>query len=115
MHINRTNLVIVVGGVVVDSLVGIATGGVKCDFILSVSNLTTASLLVNRPQDMKELALSLSLSPETEFSFVNATFAKRDADERSPGSPIAPIPRLYAVRSALLPKLFSGCFGESDI
>ena len=36
MHINRTNLVIVVGGVVVDSFVGIATGGVKCDFILSV-------------------------------------------------------------------------------
>ena len=59
--------------------------------------------------------LSLSLSPETELSFVNATFAKRDADERSPGSPIAPIPRLYVVSSALLPKLFSGCFGESDI
>ena len=36
MHINRTNLVIVVGGVVVNSFVGIATGGVKCDFILSV-------------------------------------------------------------------------------
>ena len=46
---------------------------------------------------------------------MNATFAKRDADERSPGSPIAPIPRLYVVSSALLPKLFSGCFGESDI
>lgn len=76
MHINRTNLVIVVGGVVVDSLVGIATGGVKCDFILSVCNLTTTSLLVNRTENVENwFTLSLSLSPETEFSFVNATFA----------------------------------------
>lgn len=56
VHINRTNLVIVVGGVVVDSLVGIATGGVKCDFILSLCNLATTSLLVNRTENVEKLA-----------------------------------------------------------
>jgi hypothetical protein len=38
--------------------------------------------------------LSLSLSPENEFSLVNATFTNLDAEDKSPGSPIAPIPLL---------------------
>ena len=62
MHINRTNLVIVVGGVVVDSLVGIATGGVKCDFIFSVCNLTTTSLLVNRTENVEKLVHAFALA-----------------------------------------------------
>ena len=38
--------------------------------------------------------LSVSESPEMEFIFVKATRAKREAEDRSPGSPRAPIPRL---------------------
>ena len=45
--------------------------------------------------------LSSSESSETAFIFVNATLAKREADERSPGSPNAPMPRLYIFRSSL--------------
>ena len=43
----------------------------------------------------RNFMLSLSLPPETEFIFVKATFTKRDCDDRSPGSPMAPMPRLY--------------------
>ena len=40
------------------------------------------------------LTLADSESPDTEFMRVKATFANLDADERSPGSPIAPMPLL---------------------
>ena len=40
------------------------------------------------------LTLSDSVSPEREFILVKATLAKREAEERSPGRPRAPIPRL---------------------
>ena len=40
------------------------------------------------------LMLADSESPERELSYVNAAFTKREAEERSPGSPIAPMPRL---------------------
>ena len=50
-----------------------------------------------------------------EFIFVNATLTNRDVDDKSPGSPSAPIPLLYALKSSLSEKRFSGCFGESPI
>ena len=37
-------------------LVGIAAGGVECDLIFAVCNLTAASLLVNGAKDMEKLA-----------------------------------------------------------
>ena len=62
VHINRTNLMVVIGGVVVDSLVGIAAGSVNCDFILSVCDLTTTSLLVNRTENVEKLAHTLAFA-----------------------------------------------------
>ena len=44
-----------------------------------------------------------------------ATLANLDAEERSPGSPSAPIPRLYAFSRSWSEKWFSGCFGERCI
>lgn len=50
--------------------------------------------------------------PENEFILVKATFAKREAEDKSPGSPKAPIPLLYALKFSLSEKRFSGCFGK---
>ena len=58
------------------------------------------------------LTLSVSLFPEIEFCFTNATRAKREADERSPGSPRPPMPRLYVERSSWLENVLAGCFGD---
>ena len=38
--------------------------------------------------------LSSSESPDMEFILVNATLAKREVEDKSPGSPSPPIPRL---------------------
>ena len=59
------------------------------------------------------LTLSASPSPEREFIFVNATRTNRDWDDRSPGSPSAPMPRLYVFSGSASEKRFSGDFGES--
>ena len=40
------------------------------------------------------LTLAFSVSSDRELSLVNATLAKREVDDRSPGSPSAPIPLL---------------------
>ena len=56
MHVHACNLVIFVGGVVVDSLVCIATGSINRDLILFAAYITTASLLLYGVQDMEELA-----------------------------------------------------------
>ena len=37
---------------------------------------------------------SASLSPQTEWSFVKAARTKREPEDRSPGRPSAPMPRL---------------------
>ena len=48
--------------------------------------------------------LAFSDTPEKEFIFVNATLTNRDVDDKSPGSPSAPIPLLYALKSSLSEK-----------
>ena len=58
------------------------------------------------------LTLSSSLSPHREFSFVKATRTNRDWDERSPGSPRAPMPRLYCGSDRPGPKVASTGSGE---
>ena len=45
VHIHSTDLVIVIGGVVVDSLTRIAAGGVERDFVMPLTDLTAAALL----------------------------------------------------------------------
>ena len=95
---------IVIGGVVVDALAGIAAGGLDGIFVFTLVHLAAAPLLVAGAEMWKNwLTLSGSESPETEFSFTNATLTNRDWEERSPGSPSAPMPRLWGK---------SGSFGE---
>lgn len=45
VHVDCGNLVILIGGVVIDSLARIAAGGVERDFVMSLTDLTAAALL----------------------------------------------------------------------
>ena len=56
VHMNCRNLMIFVSCIIINSLITVTAGGIKSDLIFSWFYLTAASLLVNRPQDMKELA-----------------------------------------------------------
>ena len=61
------------------------------------------------------LTLSGSPSPEREFILVNATRTNRDCEDKSPGRPSAPIPRLYRFRESPFAKVFSGDFADRPI
>ena len=54
-------LMIVVGGVIIYSLVGVVAGGVN-GYLISAPYLAAASLLIYRAQDMEELADAFSLA-----------------------------------------------------
>lgn len=56
MHVHACDLVIFVGGVVVDSLVCIATGSINRDLVLFAAYIAATSLLLYGVQDMEELA-----------------------------------------------------------
>ena len=45
VHVDCGDLVILIGGVVVDSLARIAAGGVERDFVMPLTDLTAAALL----------------------------------------------------------------------
>ena len=95
MHVYGGNLVVFVGCIVVDSFGGVAAGGVEGDFVFSFCYFAATSLLVYGARMWKNwLTLSDSVSPDLEFILVKATLAKREAEERSPGKPRAPMPRL---------------------
>ena len=49
------DLSVFVGGVVVDTLIPIAAGGVQRSLILSLSYFTTSPYLLHRPQNVKKL------------------------------------------------------------
>ena len=55
-QVNRGNLVIIVGGVIIDSLIGVTAAGIDGDLIAAMFNLTAASLLVDRAQNVEKLA-----------------------------------------------------------
>jgi len=59
------------------------------------------------------LRLSVSPSPETELARTKAARTNRDWEDRSPGSPMAPMPRLYVVRGSAGAKWFTGGSGDS--
>ena len=60
------------------------------------------------------LILSDSESPDTEFSFVNAAFTNRDIEDKSPGNPIPPIPRLYSFNSIASEKVLVGVLLDKE-
>ena len=59
VHVDCGNLVILIGGVVIDSLARIAAGGVERDFVMSLTDLTAAALLIDGAENMEELADAL--------------------------------------------------------
>ena len=56
VHINRRDLTVVIRRVVIDSLACITAGCVNRDFIFTLGNLAAASLLIDRTENVKELA-----------------------------------------------------------
>ena len=56
VHVDRGDLAVVVGGVVVDALVCVAAGGVEGDLILAVFEEAAASLLFHGSEDVEKLA-----------------------------------------------------------
>ena len=106
VHIYGGNLRVAVGGVVVDAAGGIAAGGINSDLILAGGHLTAAAHLLHAAKDVEELTekvlhearvfmtLSVSSSQLTEFMRVKAARTKRESEDRSPGRPLAPMPRL---------------------
>ena len=55
MHVDGGDLVVLVGGIVVDAFVCVAAGGIKGDFIAVVSYDAATTRLCHCAQDMKEL------------------------------------------------------------
>ena len=58
------------------------------------------------------LTLSPSSAPDLLFMRVNAVRMNRDCEDKSPGSPMAPMPRLYSSSGRAGAKRFSGGFGD---
>ena len=48
MHVYSADLVVIIGGIIINSLCGIAAGGIKSNLIFSLSYFAAASLLVYR-------------------------------------------------------------------
>ena len=105
---------IFISGVIIYSLVTVAARSVNSVFELTVCNFTTAFLLFNRTKNMKKLTYTFR-SPDNEFVFTNAALTNLDCDDKSPGKPIDPIPRLYIFKFNLSEKLFLGDFGDKFI
>ena len=49
VHIDCRNLMVVIGCVIINSLVGVTAGGINGNLILFFAHIAAASLLVNRP------------------------------------------------------------------
>ena len=59
------------------------------------------------------LRLSASPSPDTELARTKAARTNRDWEDRSPGRPMAPMPRLYVSSGRAGAKRFTGGSGDS--
>lgn len=95
MHIYRSNAAVIVGRVIVDPAAGVAAGGVDGNLVFAVRDLAAAALLIDRTQNMKELADTRRFRIIRNRMCPRKSHAhERDIDDRSPGRPIAPIPRL---------------------
>ena len=62
VHIYGGYLVVVVGCIVVNAFVGVAAGRIDCYFVLALSKMATAALLVNRAENVEKLAHTLCLA-----------------------------------------------------
>ena len=62
VHINSGDLVIFIGGVIINSFIGVAAGGVKGNLKFSFAHIAAASLLVNGAENMEKLAYAFRLA-----------------------------------------------------
>ena len=62
MHIHRSDLMILVGSVVVNAFGGVAAGGVQRYLILTLRHLAAAPLLVYRAENVEKLDDALQLA-----------------------------------------------------
>ena len=56
MHINGTDLMIIIRRVIINPFIGIAAGGVEGDFVFVLVYFAAASLLIYGAEDVEELA-----------------------------------------------------------
>ena len=56
MHIHGSDLMVSIGGVIVDPLIPITAAGIQGHLKVSISQIRTALLLIYGAQDMEELA-----------------------------------------------------------
>lgn len=55
MHIYRTDLMIFISIIIIDTFNNITTRCIQCDFIFSISHFATSTLLIHRSKNVKEL------------------------------------------------------------
>ena len=56
MHIHGSDLMVSIGGVIIDPLIPITAAGIQGHLKVSISQIRTALLLIYGAQDMEELA-----------------------------------------------------------
>ena len=62
MHVYSADLVVIIGGVVVNAPVRVAAGGIEGDLVFSLSQVAAAALLVHGAENVEELADALLLA-----------------------------------------------------
>lgn len=85
VHVYCGDLVIVVGRVIIDSLVGIAAGSIACDFVIAVSQPAAAAALFHSAENVKKLADAFRLAA----SGNGIQFGKAGPDEPGLGGQIS--------------------------
>ena len=61
MHVHSTDLVIVIGSIVVDPLIRITAGSIQGNLVFPLSQPTAPPLLIDTAEDMEKLAYALLL------------------------------------------------------
>ena len=89
MHIHGSDLMVSIGGVIVDPLIAITAAGIQGHLKVSISQIRTALLLIYGAQDMEELADAFFLR----IARYGIQLYKGDTEDKSPGRPSAPMPR----------------------
>ena len=91
MHIDSIDLMIFIGGIIINSLCCVAAGSVESDLIFAFCYFAAATLLIYGAEDVEELADAFEFGVAgSGVHFGEGNLAKREAEERSPGRPRRP-------------------------
>ena len=95
MHIYRRNAVIFIARVIINTFICVTARGINGNFIAVLSHPARAARLSHRTENMEKLIYARLFSVfRNAVQPEKAALTKRDCEDRSPGSPKAPIPRL---------------------